>query len=1032
MQALRFFGRITAILVCLTLPVTVAAGEASEQLSKGTALFDAGKYLLAQEVLLGIDRDALDDDQKVLRDEYVDRISVAITMVGKANQDYDDARDALAEGQLEQADVLFDGVLENEYASATLRRDAEEGLRAVGAQRSQGQERDDLHAAPVTTREMASEVVRQPSAAPPPPVEGDSTAQARVLTRRGDRALDSGKHDEAAALFKQALTVVPGFPEAVDGIQRVRAHAMVESGSLDLVDEINHRNLIRWQRVVTTYRDTEAQIREHVMANRFDLAKQAVLRARQTVEAGKEFARPLARYESLRAEVDALARFVEDEARHYDELQVRQIREDVAQKDTQRRREERGARQRRVDTLMDQAAQQRKDRNYEASIDILRQVVNIDPRNHQARWMLDVLEDEWAFLRQRDTDTTRQKQTQSILAEVQEASIPWHRNLTYPKNWLEIISRPDRVVSGQGYISPEDQIISRKLAARIPVSFDETPFGEVIETVADTQQVNITVVWSDLANHAIDEDTPVTLILPEEITFRRALEETLSQLGGGAVELGYVVSEGIIKIATRDLLDRDVFVQVYDVSDLLMRVPDFADAPRVTLEQASGGSGPGGGTASQNPFQGGGGGGGGGDLDERSREERAEDIVLLIRGTIEPESWREAGGTDASIRALEASLIVAQTSSGHEQIADLLSQLREERTVQIAVEARFLTVTANYLEEMGIDLDIILNQGNAGYDRVNGLDDGTALLLPRSFSRMGFSPAVPGVGVALDPRGIPTTAVTNIRQPYGNVGLVPQTGSFMNSGSRMTPIPILNDVLSITQTQTTSIPGSLGGLDTAAVQIFGSFLDNIQVDFMLRATQADRRSSTMSAPRLVLFNGQRAWVGVLREQAYVSDVQPVVDETAVAQQPQTATILSGAVLDVRATVSADKKYITMDLLPSVRTLEGIELFPYSGGAAGTAAGGGFIQLPTTQSQVIRTTVKVPDGGTLLIGGMKTTEEVEVEAGVPVLSKIPVLKRLYSNRSLVKDETVLLILVKPTIIITREAEEQAFPTFGSRG
>jgi len=92
-----------------------------------------------------------------------------------------------------------------------------------------------------------------------------------------------------------------------------------------------------------------------------------------------------------------------------------------------------------------------------------------------------------------------------------------------------------------------------------------------------------------------------------------------------------------------------------------------------------------------------------------------------------------------------------------------------------------------------------------------------------------------------------------------------------------------------------------------------------------------------------------------------------------------------------------------------------------------AARDSFIQLPETQNQNIATTVSVPDGGTLLFGGMKKTAEIEVEAGVPVLSKVPVLKRLYSNRSLVKDEQVLLILVKPSIIIQRESEQEAFPT-----
>ena len=53
-------------------------------------------------------------------------------------------------------------------------------------------------------------------------------------------------------------------------------------------------------------------------------------------------------------------------------------------------------------------------------------------------------------------------------------------------------------------------------------------------------------------------------------------------------------------------------------------------------------------------------------------------------------------------------------------------------------------------------------------------------------------------------------------------------------------------------------------------------------------------------------------------------------------------------------------------------------------------------------------------------------ETELEAGVPVLSKIPVLNRLFTNTSLSKDERTLLILVKPSIIIQREEEDTRFP------
>ena len=71
------------------------------------------------------------------------------------------------------------------------------------------------------------------------------------------------------------------------------------------------------------------------------------------------------------------------------------------------------------------------------------------------------------------------------------------------------------------------------------------------------------------------------------------------------------------------------------------------------------------------------------------------------------------------------------------------------------------------------------------------------------------------------------------------------------------------------------------------------------------------------------------------------------------------------------------------------------------------------------------------GGTLLLGGQSISGEIEREAGVPVLSKIPFLKRLFTNRGMSKDDQVLLILVKPTIIIQREQEQRQFPLLTTR-
>ena len=81
-------------------------------------------------------------------------------------------------------------------------------------------------------------------------------------------------------------------------------------------------------------------------------------------------------------------------------------------------------------------------------------------------------------------------------------------------------------------------------------------------------------------------------------------------------------------------------------------------------------------------------------------------------------------------------------------------------------------------------------------------------------------------------------------------------------------------------------------------------------------------------------------------------------------------------------------------------------------------------LPTYQTSTLQTRVTVPDRGTVLLGGLTLSADSELEAGTPILSKIPVLGRLFMNRSQVNDKQVLLIMVKPTIVLKDEAEADA--------
>ena len=124
---------------------------------------------------------------------------------------------------------------------------------------------------------------------------------------------------------------------------------------------------------------------------------------------------------------------------------------------------------------------------------------------------------------------------------------------------------------------------------------------------------------------------------------------------------------------------------------------------------------------------------------------------------------------------------------------------------------------------------------------------------------------------------------------------------------------------------------------------------------------------------------------------------------------------------------------------TVTTSANVPLFPittfitpiFEGGAVGQPVPfTQFIQQPTLNTISVSTTVNVPDGGTVLMGGMKRLNEGRNEFGPPILSKIPYLNRLFKNTGYGREAESLMIMVTPRIIINEEEEQKAVPGLGS--
>ena len=202
------------------------------------------------------------------------------------------------------------------------------------------------------------------------------------------------------------------------------------------------------------------------------------------------------------------------------------------------------------------------------------------------------------------------------------------------------------------------------------MNFDGVALTDCVDFLRDITSANIVVNWKALEGAGVTPETLVNLKL-RGVSLRKALSLMLAEAGGGE-GITYTLDEGVIEITTTELANKKVYTRVYPIGDLMMEIPNFV-APSFSLESNNSGSGGSGGGSS-----GGGGGGifsesgGEGDRGEaegnkKTREEREEELVSLVRETIYPDVWRENGGT-ASIRIFRDNMVVTAPRNVHESI----------------------------------------------------------------------------------------------------------------------------------------------------------------------------------------------------------------------------------------------------------------------------------------------------------------------------------------------------------------------------
>jgi type II secretory pathway component GspD/PulD (secretin) len=169
----------------------------------------------------------------------------------------------------------------------------------------------------------------------------------------------------------------------------------------------------------------------------------------------------------------------------------------------------------------------------------------------------------------------------------------------------------------------------------------------------------------------------------------------------------------------------------------------------------------------------------------------------------------------------------------------------------------------------------------------------------------------------------------------------------------------------------------------------GFFFDfvNPNIDVLLTALQQEGRVRTLSTPKLVALDNQEAEVIIGDRRGYqvTTTINQVTSESI-------EFLESGVILRVTPHIDAQGR-VLMDIHPEVST--------------GTVDPSGIPSQTTTE---VTTSLLVPGGETVFIGGLMKHTSSQNYKRLPVLGRIPVVKALFSSReeTLVNTETIVLI------------------------
>ena len=596
---------------------------------------------------------------------------------------------------------------------------------------------------------------------------------------------------------------------------------------------------------------------------------------------------------------------------------------------------------------------------YDLAFKRCEQVLNVDKYNISARKLMERING----ARQKYADAAYNETRGDMLMQVQKAwELPVRK---FNEGVTSIIEQPDIAVSGTEAIGDKlDKIIIPKLdftdsSIVEAIGFLRKRAAELDDTEPDPKNKGVNIVLK-LPPNSPDASYPITLSL-QDVPLRSALD--------------YVSRAANLKIK----IERHAVVVVPQTENTDVLITKEYKVPPGFVMSVPGSA----------PETG---------ADGQPVAATSKAVNFLVSQGVEFPLGASANYIPSSSR-----LIVKNTQPNLDFIDGLVEIANAARPTQVEIEAKFLEVTQNNLNELGFDW--LLGQfALAGGSGVYG--GGGTMGFGRNINNSSYPLINPGSGVPVGASSSTSGPIT-----AGNRGGA--GGSGFDTAIQLNAVDAL-------------LLGSPAGAAPGILSVAGVFT-NPQFQVVLRALSQKKGVDLISAPRVTSKSGDRALIEIIRDFRYPTEFSPpqvsaTNGSTYSPVIPNTPsgweTKHTGITLEVEPTVGPDNYTIELILAPRVIEFEGFINYgsPINATVQYIAPqaidplaiivpprpSGTFEATPNTMNQPVFSTrevitqVSIYDGQTVVLGGLMREDVQKVQDKVPILGDIPLAGRLFRS------------------------------------